>query len=299
VVSYTPEDLARITIQLYRANTVEGLFLSSGVAGDETRMMEQMIEAVELLRHKYNFMGYIHLKVLPGTSRDHIKRAMELVDRVSLNVETTGKGHMSELSTTKDYEVDILRRQGYIRDLVSKDRLPAGQTTQFVVGAAGESDREIFARMLYEYNVMKLKRQYFSSFIAVGGTPLEKARSQPRWRENRLYQTDWLYRVYGYDRKEISHAFDESGNIGNRDPKAAIARNVLDRPLDPNTATHEELLRVPGIGPVSARRIVNVRGSERITRNAQLKALGVRVGHARTFLKLNGWHDTTLKGWVQ
>lgn len=298
IATYTPEELARITLQLYRANTVEGLFLSSGVAGDETRMMEQMIETVDLLRNKYHFMGYIHLKILPGTSRDHIKQAMELVDRVSLNVETPGKGFMSELSTTKDYEVDILRRQGYIRDLVAKDRLPAGQTTQFVVGAAGESDREIFARMLYEYNVMGLKRQYFSSFIAVDGTPLGHEKTQPRWRENRLYQTDWLYRVYGFDRKEISMAFDEDGFIGNKDPKRTIAINTLEGPLDPNTASREELLRVPGIGPKSAYRIVNIRKRERITRNAQLKALGVRVGHARTFLKLGGWHDSTLKGWT-
>ncbi|MBA3045921.1 MAG: radical SAM protein [Candidatus Thermoplasmatota archaeon] len=298
IAAYTPEELARITLQLYRANTVEGLFLSSGVAGDETRMMEQMLEAVELLRHKYNFMGYIHLKILPGASRDHIKRAAELVDRVSLNVETPSKSFMHELSSTKDFEVDILRRQKYIRDAVSKDTLPAGQTTQYVVGAAGESDREIFTRMLYEYNVLGLKRQYFSSFIAVDGTPLHNMKSQPRWRENRLYQADWLHRIYGYHRKEMELAFDDEGFIGNRDPKWAIAMNILDGPLDPNIATREELLRVPGIGPKSAYRIVNLRKKEKITRKVQLKALGVRVGHARTFLKLDGWCDSTLKGWM-
>lgn len=299
VVSYTPEELARITIQLYRANTVEGLFLSSGVAGDETRMMEQMLEAVELLRNKHHFMGYIHLKILPGTSRDHIGRAMELVDRVSLNVETPGRSFMSELSSTKDYEADILRRQGYIRDLASKGTLPAGQTTQFVVGAAGESDREIFARMLYEYNVMGLKRQYFSRFIAVDGTQLAGGATQPRWRENRLYQTDWLYRVYKYDRKEMQFAFGDDGFIGDRDPKRAIALNVLDGPVDPNSADKEELLRVPGIGPVSADRITKTRKRERIRSNAQLRALGVRVGHARTFLKLDGWTDSTLRRWME
>jgi predicted DNA-binding helix-hairpin-helix protein len=244
-------------------------------------------------------MGYIHLKILPGTSRDHIERAMEMADRVSLNVETPGKTFMSELSSTKDYEVDILRRQGYIRDLAAKGRLPAGQTTQFVVGAAGESDREIFARMLYEYNVMGLKRQYFSRFIAVDDTPLADAETQPRWRENRLYQTDWLYRVYKYDRKEIQHAFDENGFIGDRDPKRAIAMSVLDGPVDPNSATKEELLRVPGIGPVSAERIVKIRKRERITGNAQLRALGVRTGHARTFLTMNGWSNCTLKRWTE
>ncbi|MDO9538309.1 MAG: radical SAM protein [Thermoplasmata archaeon] len=298
VVSYTPDELVRITLQLYRANTVEGLFLSSGVAGDETKMMEQMIEAIDLLRNKHHFMGYIHLKILPGTSREHIKQAMEMVDRVSLNVECPSKSHMSELSSTKDYEVDILRRQKYIRDLVGKDMLPAGQTTQFVVGAAGETDREIFTRMLYEYNIMGMKRQYFSGFISVPGTPMEKEKTQPRWRENRLYQVDWLHRIYGFHRKEMEHAFDEIGVLPNRDPKWTIAANTMDKPIDPNTADHDELLRVPGIGPKSAYRIVNLRNTQKITRKAQLKALGVRVGHARTFLKINGWHDATLKEWM-
>ena len=282
MVSYTPEELARITIQLYRANTVEGLFLSSGVAGDETKMMDRMIEAVELLRNKYNFAGYIHLKILPGTSHSHIKHAMELVDRVRLNVESPAKSRMSELSSTKDYEVDILRRQKYVRDLVSKDRLPAGQTTQFIIGAADESDREIFTRMLYEYNVMGLKRQYFAAFQSVGGTELENNKSQPRWRENRLYQTDWLNRIYKFDRKEINHAFNDDGFLIDRDPKWTIATHVLDGPVDPNTATHEELLRVPGIGPKSAYRIVNIRKKEPIIKKEQLKRIGVRRSEEHT-----------------
>jgi len=205
---------------------------------------------------------------------------------------------LEELSTTKDYEVDILRRQKYIRDMVSKDILPAGQTTQYVVGAASETDREIFARMLYEYNVLEVKRQYFSRFIAVDGTPMAGEETQPRWRENRLYQVDWLHRVYGFKRQEMEHAFDESGHIGNRDPKWAIATSMFEGPVDPNTATEEDLLRVPGIGPKSANRIVNLRNTEKITKKAQLRALGVRVCVARTFLTLNGWRDATLREWT-
>ena len=155
--SYTPEELAKITLSLYRSNYIEGLFLSSGAGRDEDRVTERMVETVRLLRQKYAFSGYIHLKVLPGSARSHIQEAIELADRVSINLEAASASHMSEMCATKSYENDILQRQRYIRDILSdsaknsKAILPAGQTTQLVVGATGESDEEIFKRVLYEY----------------------------------------------------------------------------------------------------------------------------------------------------
>lgn len=303
VFAYTPEELARITVNLYRGNYIEGLFLSSGVGGDEDTVMEQMLESVKLLRTKYRFMGYVHLKILPGASREHVKQALELVDRVSINVESPSRSRMSELSGTKDYENDIIQRQRYVRDILDKSRAnaaaPAGQTTQFVIGAAGESDEEIFDRMVYEYGELSVKRAYFSSFSAVGGTPLEGRCSQPRWREHRLYQMDWLYREYGLEASEIRHAFDENGFIGNSDPKARIARATLSAPVDPNIAGYRELVRVPGIGPRSAYRIVNVRRSEKLWKGRQLAKLGVRMRNAAPFLRLNGWATGTLDRWLQ
>jgi predicted DNA-binding helix-hairpin-helix protein len=297
IQKYTPEELAGITLSLYKGNYIEGLFLSSGVGGEENRVMEEMLDAVRLLRERHKFKGYVHMKILPGTSFEHVKQAVELVDRVSVNVECPSKSHMSELSSTKDFENDILQRQRFVRDLKNKKNLASGQTTQFVVGAAEESDREIFARMLYEYKVLGVKRAYFSAFSAVKGTVFEKKKSQPRWRETRLYQLDWLHRVYEFDRKEIHLAFDDNGFLGNMDPKTRIALGAGSGPVDPNEAGYEELIRVPGIGPTGADKIIKLRKRERIKNRNQLKGLGVAVKRARTFLVLNGWRDSTLARW--
>ena len=297
VLSYTPEELAKVTLQLYRGNYIEGLFLSSGIGRDEDILMEKMLESVRLLRHKYRFQGYVHLKILPGSQLEYIKQALELVDRVSINIETPTKLYMDEISPTKDYANDILLRQRMIRDTAKKQKLHAGQTTQFVVGAAGESDAEIFKRMLREYREMEMKRSYFSAFSAVPNTPFSKKDSQPLWREHRLYQMDWLHRVYEFKDSEMTLPFDEEGFLGNTDPKLAIAREYHDRPVDPNEAEYHELLRVPGIGPKSAYRILLMRKQEAIKKMDQLKKLGVVMKRASPFLKLNGWYDSTLDRW--
>ncbi|MCX6678430.1 MAG: helix-hairpin-helix domain-containing protein [Methanothrix sp.] len=301
--SYTPEELARITLSLYRSNYIEGLFLSSGAGRDEDRVMEKMVETSRLLRQKFAFSGYIHLKVLPGASHAHIQEAVELADRVSINLEAASASHMNEICATKNYESDILQRQRYIRDMSSetsdtvKTVLPAGQTTQLVVGAAGESDEEIFKRVLYEYKEIGVRRAYYSTFSPQQGTSFEKRKAQPLWREHRLYQMDWLFRVYHFQPGEIRHAFNENGFLANADPKTAIAREFMDEPVDPNTASLRELLRVPGIGPRSAQKIVAFRKRQPIVAKAELAAMGIRIKRAGPFLKINGWRDTTLEMW--
>jgi predicted DNA-binding helix-hairpin-helix protein len=297
IFSYTPEELARLTISLYRSNYIEGLFLSSGAGRDEDVIMEKLIETARLLRNKYGFSGYIHLKILPGASLCHIQEAMELATRVSINLEASSAAHMSEICPTKDYHKDILQRQRYIKNLREKVPLPAGQTTQLVVGASQESDREIFDRMLYEYRELDIKRAYYSAFSPQKGTAFESREPQPLWREHRLYQIDWLYRVYHFHPQEIEHAFDEDGFLPNSDPKEAIARQLIDEPVDPNTAPYRDLVLVPGIGPMSAKRIVAFRKRQKITRKDELANLGVRVNRTTTFLKINGWRDTTLDRW--
>jgi predicted DNA-binding helix-hairpin-helix protein len=295
--SYTPEELASITLSLYRSNYIEGLFLSSGAGRNEDDIMEKMVETVRSLRQKRGFRGYIHLKILPGASRAHIQEAMELADRVSINLEASNATHMSEMCATKNYESDILQRQRYIRDMSTAVNLPAGQTTQLVVGAGGESDEEIFKRIIYEYKEIGLKRAYYSAFCPQEGTRFEHKEAQPQWREHRLYQMDWLYRVYHFQPREIRQAFDENGFLQNNDPKMAIAREFMDSPVDPNVATSRELLRVPGIGPRSAQRIVALRQRQTILAKSDLVAAGVRIKRAAPFLKINGWRDSTLEMW--
>jgi len=295
--SYTPEELVGITLSLYKSNYIEGLFLSSGSGRNEDYIMEKIIEVARILRQKHSFEGYIHLKVLPGADRSHIQEAMELADRVSINLEAASASRMNEISATKDYESDILQRQRYIRDLISKENLPAGQTTQLVVGASEESDEEIFKRVLYEYQEIGVRRAYYSAFSPQKGTHFAAREPQPLWREHRLYQMDWLYRVYRFHPQEIRHAFDENGFLQNHDPKMAIARELVDSPVDPNSASYQELLRVPGIGPRSAQRIVALRRRRPVAGKAELASLGVRIKRAAPFLKINGWRDATLEMW--
>jgi predicted DNA-binding helix-hairpin-helix protein len=298
IYSYAPEELARLTLSLYRCNYVEGLFLSSGAGRDEDLVMERILETARLLRLRHGFPGYLHLKILPGASRSHIQEAMELADRLSVNLEAPSASRLGEICPTKNYESDILRRQRYIRDLMRRINLPAGQTTQLVVGGSEESDLEIFHRIFYEYEALGIRRVYYSAFHPIRGTAFELKEAQPLWREHRLYQMDWLYRVYRFKREEILVAFNEDGLLINADPKEIIARKILEGPIDPNTAGYGELVRVPGIGPRSARRILGWRRRQRISRKDELSGLGVRFGRAAPFLKLNGLVDATLERWL-
>ena len=227
-----------------------------------------------------------------------------LADRVSINLEAASASHMSEICSTKSYESDILQRQRYIHRFMTEMRsevgqavLPAGQTTQMVVGATGESDEEIFRRVIFEYDEIKVKRTYYSAFSPQRGTLLEGRRAQPVWRERRLYQMDWLYRIYRFRPSEIRYAFDDCGFLPNADPKLAIAREFLDLPLDPSTASYRQLLRVPGIGPKSARRIIARREKHPALSRRELAALGVQIKRASPFLKINGWTEGTLEMW--
>lgn len=292
---FEPEELAGTFLDFYRRNYVEGLFLSSGICHSPSRTMEQMLKTVEILRFKYKFAGYIHLKILPGAGYDYVERAVSLATRVSINIEAPTADRLKNISNLKNFREEIIGRMQWIHDLSQKGQLPAGQTTQFIVGAAGETDSEILQASTRLYDAVGLRRAYFSAFQPVAGTPLENVPAAPVLREHRLYQSDFLLRHYGFNLKEIY--FNNDGNLSlDLDPKMSFALNNPQLyPVEVNKASLHELLRVPGIGPTSARRIVNARREFRLNTLDELKNIGVVVKKASPFVQVNGHYRESYK----
>lgn len=283
-MSYEPEELARTFMHLYKNNYVEGLFLSSAITGNADVSAEKMVEAVSIIRHRHGFRGYIHLKVLPGESYDLVKRSAELATRLSINIEAPNKDRIREISSTKEYSSDILRRQTWIR----KFRLGAGQTTQIVVGASCETDLEILKMVNWEYSNMDLTRVYFSAFSPVKGTQLEDRKAAEPLREYRLYNVDFLFRKYGYKLNEIRKIMDD-GMLPRQDPKLILAQRHFDGHADVNELARDELLRIPGIGPKSANRIMQLRNSgKKVESKSQLAECGVVLKRALPFIEIEG-----------
>lgn len=285
-VSYTQEELPKLFNHLHKKLDVEGLFLSSGVAGDSDKTTERMIEAVRILRQKYKFKGYVHFKVLPGTSYHLVKEASLFATRMSINLEAPNRGVLSELSSCKDYKIDILRRQAWI----SKMGLRGGQTTQMIINKLS-NDKDVLKMTDWEYNNFGLKRMYFSAFRPVKGTPLENEKPESMLRQNHLYNVDFLMREYKYKVKEFNSIMDD-GMLPWEDPKLALAKVNFDSPLDINEASYEELIRVPGIGPKTAMKIVE--SKEKIERYSQLNKLGGWINRAKPFIDVGGKRQTML-----
>jgi len=342
-MSFTPQEYARTFMKLYSMNVAEGIFISSGVCGSADETTEEMLEAVRLLRFKYNFRGYVHFKCLPGVSQYLLKEAISLSDRISINMEASTKDHLAEIAEQKDFHNDIITRQRWLkqirikhndetlklmRDLkqdnqleyqerIIKDRredgykkfrwdgapiLNSGQTTQFVVGAAeNESDYDLLNRIDWGYREIDLRRAYFSSFIPIEGTPLASRQAASLAREHRLYQSDWLLRIYHYKLKDLKDILTDEGNLPEGDPKIHLARQYFkDRgPVDPNQASYQELIRVPGIGPISAKRIINLRTQKFVFKRRQdLKSVGVILKRADPYLLINGQNQTVLHNFI-
>ena len=290
--TFHPEELARVFMQLYQRRMVRGLFLSSGIADNPTRTMEAMVKTVEILRYRYGFKDYIHLKILPGASFDCVAEGCRLADRVSINMEAPTVQHLSRLSKRKDLHNNIVEPMRWVKKLtVSDERLaPSGQTTQFVVGAAGESDRDLLRTTAALYHEVDLRRAYFSPFRPVRNSPLEGKPPANPLRAHRLYQSDWLLRIYGFPLSEVELALGEKDNLSLRkDPKLVIAENQPWLfPVDVNRANYGELLRVPGIGPVSAQRIIDARREHSIDSMRQLRKMGVVTSRAAPYIWFQG-----------
>ena len=298
--AFTPRELVELTIGFYRRNYIEGLFLSSGVLRNADYTTEQMIRALRILRQEYGFNGYIHAKAIPGTSPELVQQLGLLADRMSVNIELPSQQGLQTLAPDKTREA-ILRPMGLIRDKVSESRqelvkykhapafAPAGQSTQLIVGATKDTDRHILHLTEALYQKYRLKRVFYSAYVPVVENSLLPAldTKPPLLREHRLYQADWLLRFYGFQASEL---LDEAHPDFNPqlDPKCSWAVSHLEHfPVEIMRADYETLLRVPGIGPTSARRIVSARRTAHL-RFEDLKKLGVVVKRAQFFLVCDG-----------
>ncbi|HEY51686.1 MAG TPA: putative DNA modification/repair radical SAM protein [Dehalococcoidia bacterium] len=290
--AFQPEELARAFMQLYQRRMVRGLFLSSGVADNPTRTMEAMVKTVEILRYRYKFKGYIHLKILPGAAFDCVAEGCRLADRVSVNMEAPTVQHLARLSKRKDLHRNIVEPMQWVKKLKASDEglVPSGQTTQFVVGAAGETDLDLLRTTSALYHEVELRRAYFSPFRPVRDSPLEGLPPANPLRAHRLYQSDWLLRVYGFPLNEVELALGEKGNLSlKKDPKLIIAeRQPWLFPVDVNRASYGELLRVPGVGPVSAQRIIEARREHSIDSMLQLRKMRVVTSRAAPYIWFQG-----------
>ena len=296
----SPDEIVKLTINFYRRNYIEGLFLSSGIIKSADYTMELMIAIAKKLRLEEKFNGYIHMKVIPGASRQLINEIGLYVDRVSVNIEFAENTALKLLAPDKK-ATDISTSMGLIRKNMienAEDKkifkstpsfIPAGQTTQMIIGASGESDYAILSRSENLYKNFDLKRVYYSGYVPVNksGILVSTEQAVPMIREHRLYQADWLLRFYDFKAGEI---LDEKDPFVDPllDPKTNWAiKNSHFFPIEINKASYKDLLRVPGMGVTSAKRIVMTRKYSTI-RYEHLKKLGIVIKRAKYFIVVNG-----------
>lgn len=298
--SFSPEEVCRLTMEFYRRNYIEGLFLSSGVKGSPDETMEQLCRTVWLLRKQYHFQGYIHLKAIPGAAPELIAQAGFLADRLSVNLELPTAEGLKRLAPHKSRHT-ILRpmKQIQLQHEESKNTLtlyrsapkfaPAGQSTQMIIGASGESDFEILSVAESLYQGFSLKRVFYSAFVPVNEDkelPVLPA-GPPLLREHRIYQADWLLRFYGFHASELLSERRPNFNVF-LDPKCDWALGHLEQfPVEINTADYHTLLRVPGIGVRSAQRIVGARRTHSLDFE-DLRRIGVVLKRALYFITCGG-----------
>lgn len=284
----SPEELAQIVMPRVERGAAQGLLLSTGVDGNNEAATTRMIDGVEHLRKKSGFDGYVHLKLLPGSSRSEVERAARLANRISINIEAPSAEQLATISPRRDWFADVIAPLLWARDWQREGLLPSGIATQFVVGAAGEADRDLLRTTAWLYRDMDLRRVYFGAFRPVAGTPLADRAPTPFVREQRLKEADWLLRHYGFGTDELP--YDAIGNLPlNTDPKLAWALAHPEIfPVELNTAAEDTLMRVPGLGPLSVRRILRLRRDHRFREPAQLKGLGSIAMRAADFVTLDG-----------
>ena len=278
-LTFTPDELARGLDTLQQAGKVEGMFLSSGIIKGSVTTQDKILDTAEIVRNRYHYQGYLHLKVMPGIEYDQLYRLMQLGDRVSVNLEGPTQKRLDALAPKKDFQrelLSMLQLAEQIRRTHPYEKL-ASTVTQFVVGAVGDTDLELLSLSNHLYRQYGLTRAYYSGFSPVIQTPFENLPATDPLREHRLYQASFLLRDYGWSIEDL--LFLEDGNLRiDIDPKRAWAeRNLREAPIDVMNATRKQLLRVPGIGPVGAESIIRARRLGSLSDLAHLRKLNIRA----------------------
>lgn len=276
-MTITPDDMAKAFIELHRGGAVDGLFLSSGIIKGSISTQDKLIDAADIIRRKYAYRGYIHLKIMPGVEVDQLHKAMQLADRISVNLEAPTQERLDLLAPKKNFDrelLSMLRIADQIRRDYPHEKL-ARTVTQFVVGAVGDTDLELLSLSNSLHRHLGLTRAYFSSFHPVLQTPLENVAPTDPMREFRLYQSSFLLRDYNWEVEDLP--FNGNGNLPMTvDPKQAWAdAHLRDHPVDLRTAQRNQLMRVPGIGPKGADAIIEARVQGKITELVHLRKIGI------------------------
>lgn len=296
--TFKPEEFARTFMALHSGGIAEGVFLSSGIVNGGSRTQDQLIATAEILRRKWGYRGYLHLKIMPGAEKGHVERAMQLADRVSINLEAPNTARLRQLAPGKQFMEELLQPLRWADEIRRTQPSQYGwngrwpsTVTQFVVGGAGESDLELLSTTEHLHRTVRLGRAYFSAFNPIPGTPLENLPAASVLREHRLYQSSFLLRDYGFSLEDLP--FEAGGRLPlHTDPKLAWAMsNLSASPVEVNRAGRLELMRIPGIGPKSADAILKARRQgERLLLHdlSDLRKIGVNPGRAAPFILLDG-----------
>jgi predicted DNA-binding helix-hairpin-helix protein len=290
-LTFTPDELASGLDTLQRAGQVEGMFLSSGIIKGSVTTQDKIIDTAEIVRKRYHYQGYLHLKVMPGIEYDQLYRLMQLADRVSVNLEGPTQERLNALAPKKDFQRELLNMLQLAEEIRREhpyEKL-AGTVTQFVVGAVGDTDQELLSLSNRLYRQYGLTRAYYSGFSPVIQTPFENLPATDPLREHRLYQASFLLRDYGWKVEDLPFLPDGNMELA-LDPKRSWAERYLHAaPVEIMTATREQLLRVPGIGPKGADAILHARRRGRLTELAHLRQLNIRVPEqAAPYILLDG-----------
>ncbi|MFN8413748.1 MAG: hypothetical protein U0Z26_15305 [Anaerolineales bacterium] len=293
--TFKPDEFASLFSKLTAANMAEGVFLSSGIAGGGVRTQDKLLATAEIMRKKYQYRGYLHLKMMPGAEKDQVYRAMQLADRVSINLEAPSTERLAKLAPHKIFLEELLQPLKWVEEI--RKTVPAykfwnarypSTVTQFVAGGSDESDLELLTTTHWLMKHVRLKRAYFSAFHPIRDTPLENKAAVDPMREHRLYQASFLLRDYGFDLEDLP--FTNKSNLPlHTDPKQAWAQmNLLERPIEINKAEMRELIKIPGIGLKGAEEIIKARRTYKLRDLSSLKKLGVLAERAAPYLLLDG-----------